>query len=402
MPSAGGELPGAAERLRKLQLVADAALAHLSLDDLFDELLIRVRDIFEADTCAVLLLDEARGDLVARAAMGIEEEVEQGVRIPLGKGFAGRIAALRVPVIIDDVDHADVLNPILREKGITSLLGAPLLARERVLGVIHVGSLRPRRFGEDDAELLQLAADRAALAIERGLIHDDLLRLDRARHQFITIASHELRTPASAVYGAAATLDRLADRLDGERETQLRRVLLEQSERLVLLVEQLLDFSRLESHGFEPRAAVIGIREHIETIAASVGSEDPAIELDAPGDLRVETDPFALERIISNLLANALRHGDPPVMVRASGADRQLRVTVEDRGPGVPADFRTRLFEQFSRPDVSAGQPGSGLGLAIARSYALALGGELSYSDAKPRGARFELVLPVKTAADDR
>ena len=120
--------------LRKLQLVTEAALSALTLEPLLDELLIRTRDVLEADTCAILLLDAATNELVARAAKGIEEEVEAGVRIPVGKGFAGRIAAYRHPVVIPDVDHADVLNPILREKGIKSLLGAPLMSRGRGAG----------------------------------------------------------------------------------------------------------------------------------------------------------------------------------------------------------------------------------------------------------------------------
>src|SRR5215510_8950514 len=114
---------------RRLQLLTDAALSSLELDELLATLLERVRAVLDVDTCAVLLLDEASGELVARAAVGIEEEVEQGVRIPLGKGFAGRVAAERRPVILDDVDRADVFNPILREKGIKSLLGVPLLVR---------------------------------------------------------------------------------------------------------------------------------------------------------------------------------------------------------------------------------------------------------------------------------
>ena len=106
------------DRLRRLQALTDAALAHLELEQLLGTLLLRIRDLLEVDTCAVLLLDEEADELVARAAVGIEEEVEQGVRIPVGLGFAGRVAAGRQPVILDDVDHADVLNPILREKGI--------------------------------------------------------------------------------------------------------------------------------------------------------------------------------------------------------------------------------------------------------------------------------------------
>src|SRR5919198_1286512 len=183
----------ASERLHKLLLVTDAALSHLSLNALLDELLLRIRDILEADTAAFLMLDETRGDLVARAAKGIEEEVERGVRIPLGRGFAGRIAAERAPVVIEDVDHGEVLNPILREKGIKSLLGVPLLARGRVLGVVHVGMLRPRHFTPEDVELMQRAAERGALGVERALLYEELRHLDAVRHQFISIASHELR-----------------------------------------------------------------------------------------------------------------------------------------------------------------------------------------------------------------
>jgi GAF domain-containing protein len=160
-----------AERLRRLQALTDAALAHLDLDELLAALLERTRDILGVDTSAVLLLEEETQELVARAAVGIEEEVEQGVRIPVGRGFAGRIAAEARPVILDDVDHADILNPILREKGIKSMLGVPLQLGGTILGVLHVGTLRPRTFVGDDVELLQLAADRSAIAIEHARLY---------------------------------------------------------------------------------------------------------------------------------------------------------------------------------------------------------------------------------------
>ena len=153
------------ERLERVQRVSDATLAHLSVDDLLDELLLRVREILNADTAAVLLLDETRNELVARAAKGIEEEVERGVRIPMGKGFAGRIAAERVPVALRRVDHSTVMNPILFQKGIRSLLGVPLIADGAVVGVMHVGTKSSRRFTPDEIELLQLVADRVALAL---------------------------------------------------------------------------------------------------------------------------------------------------------------------------------------------------------------------------------------------
>jgi sigma-B regulation protein RsbU (phosphoserine phosphatase) len=157
------------DQLRKLQRVTDAALAHLTVDDLLDELLIRVREALSADTAAILLLDKRRGELVARAAKGLEEEVEQGVRIPLGRGFAGTVAASGKAVSIYDVDHSMVLNPILRQKGVRSLLGVPLLVQGDTLGVLHVGTLAHRHFTSEDEALLQLVADRVALAINAGL-----------------------------------------------------------------------------------------------------------------------------------------------------------------------------------------------------------------------------------------
>ena len=166
----------AADRLRDLQTITDAALAYLPLETLLEELLGRVTDILGVDTAAILLLEDDDTTLVPRAAKGLEEEVERRVRIPVGRGFAGRIAATRRPVRILNLAEADVVNPILREKGLQSMLGVPLVVEGNVVGVLHVGTLRKRAFNDEDEELLQRAADRAALAIlsrlterERGL-----------------------------------------------------------------------------------------------------------------------------------------------------------------------------------------------------------------------------------------
>jgi sigma-B regulation protein RsbU (phosphoserine phosphatase) len=153
-------------RLRAIQSITDAALSRLDDRELLTELLERTRDILRADTAAALLLDFSSGQLIATAATGLEEEVRQGVRIPVGRGFAGRIAAEHRPVILDRVDHTTVLNPILLDKGIRSLMGVPMVAGGRVIGVLHVGSLVPREFTSEDVELLQLAAARAAAAVQ--------------------------------------------------------------------------------------------------------------------------------------------------------------------------------------------------------------------------------------------
>jgi len=379
----------ASDRLHRLLLVTDAALSHLSLNALLDELLLRIRDILEADTAAFLMLDDTTGELIARAAKGLEEEVERGVRIPVGRGFAGRIAAERKPVVIEDVDHADVLNPILREKGIKSLLGVPLLARGRVLGVIHVGTLTPRHFTPDDVELMQRAAERGALGVERALLYEELRQLDTLRHRFVSIASHELRTPAAAVYGAAVTLHGRRDELTPEQVDMLQETIYEQSTRLAKLIEQLLDLSRLEAKSLEINPERVRIADRLHGILDLYDGDELTLEVDE--GLEADVDPVVLDRVISNLVVNALRHGAPPVVVSARQTDRHLRISVADEGPGVPEGFRAQLFEQFTRASTTGG---SGLGLAIARSYALAHGGDLLYHPATPTGARFELVLP--------
>jgi signal transduction histidine kinase len=377
-------------KLEQLQAVTDVALAHLELDELFPELLGRIRDILRADTCAVLLLDHETDELVARAAVGIEEEVERGVRIPLGRGLAGRVAAERRPVVLDDVDSADELNPILHERGIKSLVGVPLVLRDETLGVVHVGTLKPRKFTPEDVELLRLVADRVALAIAKARLHSEMLWLEQAKLNFVAVASHELRTPASSIYGIAKTLHGRRDKLSEETRTLLEQTLIDQAERLRRLTEQLLDLSRLDAEAITVVPKPLRLRELVADVVDAVG-RPAGVEVEIPRSLVAQIDRYVFERVLTNLVVNAVRHGEPPVVVRAQQRDRHLRVAVEDAGPGVDPDLVPRLFERFER---GIDGKGTGLGLAIARAYAQAHGGDLFYDPLDP-GARFELVLPV-------
>jgi PAS domain S-box-containing protein len=166
--SARRALEAAAHQVRSVQHVTDTALTHLRLDDLLPELLGRVREALAADTVVILLLNEEGTELAVRAAHGLEEEVKLNMRIPFGRGIAGTIAARGVTMVIDDVSAAEVVSPVLRAKGLRTLLGTPLVLDHRGIGVVHVGSLSPRRFTPDDARLLELVADRIATAIGRA------------------------------------------------------------------------------------------------------------------------------------------------------------------------------------------------------------------------------------------
>jgi putative methionine-R-sulfoxide reductase with GAF domain len=136
-------------------------------DALVGELLEQVRRTMGVDTAAILLYDESRQFLVATAARGIEEEVRQGVRVRAGRGFAGTIASERRPIILDRVTTKNVVNPLLIRRGIASMLGLPIFEGERVIGVMHVGSLTPRSFDAFDVGMLDRAAARAAQVLVR-------------------------------------------------------------------------------------------------------------------------------------------------------------------------------------------------------------------------------------------
>jgi PAS domain S-box-containing protein len=161
-------LEAAAHQVRAVQRVTDSALTHLRLDDLLPELLGRVREALAADTVVILLLNEEGTELAVRAAHGLEEEVKLNMRVPVGRGIAGTIAARGATMVIDDVGAVEVVSPVLRAKGLRTLLGTPLVLDGRGIGVVHVGSLSPRRFTADNARLLELVADRIATAIGRA------------------------------------------------------------------------------------------------------------------------------------------------------------------------------------------------------------------------------------------
>ncbi|SER11066.1 PP2C family protein-serine/threonine phosphatase [Actinokineospora terrae] len=163
------ETPGSTDRVSVLEAITDVGLRQMELEESLRVLLARVRDAFGVDTATILLYDSAAERLRVHATAGLEEEVLHGVTVELGAGFAGRVAATRAPLVIDRVDATTVANPLLWRRGLRALLGVPILAREDLVGVLHVGSTGTRAFTEADTHLLRLVADRVALAIQAEL-----------------------------------------------------------------------------------------------------------------------------------------------------------------------------------------------------------------------------------------
>jgi signal transduction histidine kinase len=262
-------------------------------------------------------------------------------------------------------------------------------------------------FGGDEIRLLQTLGALAGLALDRSRLfaHERetrvaLERADELKTQFVALAAHELRTPVTSIHGIARTLEARLDQLGREPLTELIRTLAEQTTRMATLVEQLLDLSRLEAQAMPIDPRPLAVRSEVEEIVATAAGE-------ATRDVRVEIEPKlvtivdrnAFERIVSNLVVNALRYGGKPVVLTAVQQDRHFRLAVEDSGEGVSPELVPTLFERFTR-GAGRREPGTGLGLAIAKAYARAHGGDLSYRPASPTGARFEVVLPAPSPAN--
>jgi signal transduction histidine kinase len=245
-----------------------------------------------------------------------------------------------------------------------------------------------------DLSVLTALGEAAAAVADQAQAVD---RAERRKTDFVTVASHELRAPISVVHGIAATLQARIGDLEDPQVHTLLGTLVQQTDRLRDLADQLLDLSRLESGsaGLEPER--FHPRERLEDLLARfAGEREDDVRIDVDPALELVADPVAFERVAANLILNALRYGEPPVEVRAEDGVG-LRLVVEDHGTGVPSQFVPQLFERFSRSDETrrSGAPGAGLGLSIACAYANALGGDLRYEDADPHGARFILSLPA-------
>ena len=354
--------------------------------DVLERLCTEVRSSFGYDGAAVLRHDARTGTVLP--------VVRQRVDWP---GDALAVSAL--PFIAEALTRREAVWPG-EAPWLDSPVAVPLLVADRCPA--FVVAERPADAPDDEAlHLLSALGSMGAVLLERadhdGNLEDELTELqhiDRLKTDFLGIASHELRTPIAVVHGIASTLYLRGSELTAEQVLELRGTLYEQTSRLVALAQALLDLSSVEAGALQAQPRRFNPRDRIEALLSQIVPDRlDAVHVDVPREWEIVTDPEALDRIVGNLVGNALRHGIPPVEVRALSVD-PFRLVVEDHGTGVDPAFVARLFDRFSRGGVRQRPDGAGLGLAIARSYAYALGGDLTYGR-ESRGARFELRLPA-------
>lgn len=323
------------------------------------------------------------------------EEAALPTDLPSSRFSAFQRAAAVGHTVYVEAPGGDELVPeeIIRGFPIGSFAIVPLISDGHCLGFMTCDQ-RGEYFSLDvsELELLTTVGTLIAAFLEKIIEQSQLRRVNELKSQFAAIASHELRTPAAAIYGAVQTLDAREGELTPVQVAKLRRMLSAQSKRLLELVDDLLDLSRLDSGSVEIAPTQFNIRERIAAIVETLGA--PEIRIEVPADLTTVADTHAFDRIATNLLANAVRHGAPPLRVSVKAADRQLELWVEDHGPGIEEKLVASIFDPFTRGIVGA-REGAGLGLSIAQSYARAHGATLTYESIKPHGARFRLRLPL-------
>jgi PAS domain S-box-containing protein len=353
-----------AEKLRRLEEVTQAGLAHLGKDDLLDEMLSQVLRVVDADTAAILLLDEERRHLTVRAATGFDRELEHAMPVPYGQGMAGRVASSGKPVVIDDLAEVELASPHLRERGIASLVAIPILAGGRVVGVAHAGSLKRGRFGEDDLRLLALMADRIALAVTQSHLYE---------------AEHRARRAAEEAQGRLSFLAEASALLSSslDYESTLQSV-------ARMVVPHLADWCAVDVTDAEGRLSRIAVAharlEHDELLRGAAQAR--------PGEPDDPVGPYAVLRSGSSELASHVSDD----LLEALGGDEDGVEALREVGFAsylcVPLHGRDRVLGTIIFASSRAGRYDEGdLALAeeLARRAAVAVENALLYRQVEER-----------------
>jgi len=406
------ELEATMNRMRQVQIVTEVALAHLSLDKLLAELIDRVRETMDVDTVVILLMEDD-DHLVAWAAKGLELDLK--IRVPMGAGFAGRVAQQKAPMVIDDIDQADLYTPFLREHGVKSLVGVPLLIEGRAIGVIHVGRMERRPFTEDDTRLLELVAFRVSLAIDNARLFEEeraarreAESASRAKDEFLTTISHELRTPLTPIIGWIHMIRN--DLLPQTETTHGLEVIDKNSQSLKRLINDLLDMSAILSGKMRmeetPVPLADAVREAVEAVRTLAAAREVTLQFNTEDcdNESVTGDRTRLIQVFGNLLDNAIKFSAPRGVVQVtceSSGDNAI-VSIEDAGRGIAPEFLPFVFDRFRQEDGSKTRShgGLGLGLALVKSFVEAHKGTIEAESAgQSRGSRFTIHLPLRKDA---
>jgi signal transduction histidine kinase len=412
--SRAAEAEGLRDQLGRRIDVLDAATrcaralgSSLDLDEAFAAFIRELRGLVPFDRTAIVLTDQESARVIAAAGAGADTLFPTGTRRPVADSVLAEIIGTAQTVYRPDM--ADAVYPEEREfveLGLHCRLCAPLLVGATAIGMISVVRSEPDSFDDEEIELVSLLGrflgstvqNIRAYEAERTTV-EELRRLSALRADFVSLVSHELRSPMASVIGSAKTLHQRWRELSPEQRESFLGLIDHETNRLADLVGDVLDTSRIESGTFTYTFSDVDVGEIVlESAAAAQSSQDEVrVRAEVTKLPSVRADRDRLRQVVQNLIDNAVKYSPVggEVDVAAFSDNGRITVEVRDQGPGIASEHQSLIFEKFGRVAGEHAKPGTGLGLFIARSIAEAHGGTLEVASGDGGGAVFTLALPV-------
>ena len=406
------------DQLRFIHQVARLATTARTWDELLETVVDGTRDALHADVSSLYLLDRDGAYLTLAATNGLDRFQIGRARVPFGEGVTGSVAASQQPLVIPDV-KADPrflwVRGIDQRRFVSSMLSVPLTWHDQTVGVLNVQTERPRVFSRSDVAQLSAVADLLAGIVEKGRQQSEaearvesLKAIDEARNELIALVTHELRTPLAVVRAYA---DLLAEEpaLEGRQSRDVERrktraawhdATLEQIERLDRLVDSILASVRVvpeDAAAVEPVDVETLVREVLASLTPLLGRHTVIAE--GVPRLHGLADPSRLRQIVEHLVENAVKYAPSETTIRLDWSLNEgvVHLGVTDEGPGIPDEWRERIFEPYARRDTHTAR-GSGIGLYAAKRLGESMGAHLWCEPARPHGARFVVAVPAAVA----
>jgi len=411
--------------LSELFQVSTNLQLQLRLDVILEIIVRRVVSTHNAQQASIMIVDAETGELVTRASYGLEAEFSKGARRRPGEGIAGWVAQRRQAVMLGEkLEGGEFAAHFKPNRRITSSLSLPLSLGERVIGVLNVNRINhPEPFGESHLEVLRLFGEHVAAVIDRAEMlermgdrtrqleadNEKLSDLNRVKDVFLSTASHELKTPLTSVIAYAEILDDHDSRLSREQARDFVGRLRTEAHRLMGLIEDILDLSRLESGKLALKLRPTDLDEVIgaavetsRSLARKYGVE--LAQDDRRGLPTLELDEVKLRQVVVNLLVNAIKFSPRGSVVRVGSHvdDRFVRLEVRDDGPGVAPEMATHIFELFGQalgPETDGGRSGVGIGLHLVKRISELHGGHVGVDSRPGQGSTFWVRLPIPVGA---
>jgi signal transduction histidine kinase len=388
---------------------ARALGSSLEVEHAFKAFIRELRGLIAFDRATIALEQEGIAYVMASAGVGSDTVFTAGEPLPDGSLLA-EVTGTGETVYRDDL--ADVRYPEeveLGRLGLRSRVVAPLQLGARAIGALAVVRSAPAAFTREEVDLLALLGRLVATSVQNIRAYDaerrtveELRRLSALRADFVSMVSHELRSPMASVIGAARTLEQRWRELTPEQRAAFLSLISTETGRLATLLGDVLDTSRIEAGTFSYSFGRVDLAELVLESAESAGLSQDDVRVEATLESvlpPVRGDRERLRQVLRNLIDNAVKYSPAgeTVLLVATAEDGRVRVDVSDRGPGIAAEDQVVIFEKFGRLRVTnGGKPGTGLGLFIARSIAEAHGGTLTVRSARDRGATFTLEVPAE------